>query len=90
LEWNEPEHPLLEKPTVRDITQSLKAERISGEPDAFDGLVRHFKVAAMELPHFLDHLEEGSLVIVPGDRSDMSSCPKGRRTVFFGRRRSSS
>ncbi len=66
-----PEHPLLEKPTVRDITQALKAERISGEPEAFDGLVHHFKVAAMELPHFLDHLEEGSLVITPGDRSDI-------------------
>ena len=25
----------------------------------------------MELPHFLDHLEEGSLVITPGDRSDI-------------------
>jgi len=25
----------------------------------------------MELPHFLDHLEEASLVITPGDRSDI-------------------
>ncbi|HMK65875.1 MAG TPA: phosphate acetyltransferase [Thermodesulfobacteriota bacterium] len=66
-----PEHPLLEKPTVRDIAEALKADRIAGAPEAFDGLVRHFKVAAMELPHFLDRLEEGSLVIVPGDRSDI-------------------
>ncbi|MBI5586095.1 MAG: phosphate acetyltransferase [Deltaproteobacteria bacterium] len=66
-----PQHPLLERPTVRDIAQCLKAERISGEPEAFDGLVRQFKVAAMELPHFLDRLEEGGLVIVPGDRSDI-------------------
>lgn len=66
-----PEHPLLEQPTIRDIAQALKAERVSGEPDSFDGLVHHFKVAAMELPNFLDHLEEGSLVIAPGDRSDI-------------------
>jgi phosphate acetyltransferase len=66
-----PEHPLLEKPTVRDIAKALKAEQLSGEPEALDGLVHHFKVAAMELPHFLDHLEESSLVIAPGDRSDI-------------------
>jgi phosphate acetyltransferase len=66
-----PQHPLLERPTVRDIAKVLKAERISGEPEGFDGLVREFKVAAMELPHFLDRLEEGSLVIAPGDRSDI-------------------
>jgi phosphate acetyltransferase len=66
-----PNHPLLEQPTVRDIARALKAERVSGEPDSYDGLVHHFKVAAMELPHFLDHLEEGSLVIAPGDRSDI-------------------
>jgi phosphate acetyltransferase len=66
-----PEHPMLKNPTVQDIARVLKAERISGATEAFDGLVRHFTVAAMELPHFLDHLEEGSLVIVPGDRSDI-------------------
>ena len=66
-----PEHPLLDQPTVRDIAQALKAERVSGDPDSFDGLVHHFKVAAMELPNFLDHLEEGSLIITPGDRSDI-------------------
>jgi phosphate acetyltransferase len=33
--------------------------------------VAHFKVAAMELPHFLDHVEDGSLIITPGDRADI-------------------
>ena len=36
-----------------------------------DREVAHYKVAAMELPGFLDHLEEGSLVVAPGDRSDI-------------------
>jgi phosphate acetyltransferase len=66
-----PEHPLLEKPTIRDIARNLKAKRISGDPEAGDGLVQEFKVAAMELPHFLDRLVDGSLVIAPGDRSDI-------------------
>ena len=44
---------------------------LHGDPQRLDGEVLHFKVAAMELPHFLDHLEEGSLVITPGDRADI-------------------
>jgi phosphate acetyltransferase len=44
---------------------------IGGEDARLDGEVRNIKIAAMELPNFLDHLEEGSLVITPGDRSDI-------------------
>ncbi len=65
------DEPLLERPTVRDISRGLRAELISGDDAEFDGDVSHVKVAAMELPNFLDHLEEGSLVITPGDRSDI-------------------
>lgn len=66
-----PEEPFLEQPTVRDISRGLGAELISGDDAWLDGEVRTVKVAAMELPNFLDHLEEGSLVITPGDRSDI-------------------
>ncbi len=66
-----PEEPLLEQPTVRDISRGLGAELLSGDDAQLDGEVKNVKVAAMELPHFLDHLEEGSLVITPGDRSDI-------------------
>jgi phosphate acetyltransferase len=66
-----PEEPFLEQPTVRDISRGLGAELISGDDTWLDGEVRTVKVAAMELPNFLDHLEEGSLVITPGDRSDI-------------------
>jgi phosphate acetyltransferase len=66
-----PEEPLLERPTVRDISQGLSAELISGDDAWLDGVVRNVKIAAMELPNFLDHLEEGCLVITPGDRSDI-------------------
>jgi phosphate acetyltransferase len=66
-----PDYPLLDKPTVAEIEKSLGAEMLHGDPHRLDREVDHYKVAAMELPHFLDHLEEGSLVITPGDRADI-------------------
>jgi len=66
-----PEEPLLERPTVREIAGALGAERIGGDAALLEGQVNNFKIAAMELPNFLDHLEDGSLVITPGDRSDI-------------------
>jgi phosphate acetyltransferase len=66
-----PENPLLNTTSVHEIADALKAEMISGDPAWLDGEVRHIKIAAMELPHFLDHIEDGCLVITPGDRSDI-------------------
>lgn len=66
-----PELPVLEKPTVGEVASILGAERLSGHEESFNREVRNFKVAAMELPHYLEHIEEGSLIIAPGDRSDI-------------------
>jgi phosphate acetyltransferase len=66
-----PELPVLEKPTVGEIASVLGAERLSGREDSFNREVNNFKVAAMELPHFLERVEKGSLIITPGDRSDI-------------------
>ncbi|NTV43735.1 MAG: AAA family ATPase, partial [Syntrophobacteraceae bacterium] len=66
-----PEHPLLAHPTVGEIARDLNAQLIRGGPESSHREVMHYKVAAMELPHFLDHVEEGSLIITPGDRSDI-------------------
>jgi len=66
-----PDLPVLEKPTVGEITAALGAERLSGLEDSYNREVRNFKVAAMELPNYLEHIEEGSLIITPGDRSDI-------------------
>lgn len=65
------EQPILDMPTVGEVAAALGAERLSGNPDGLSREVLHFKVAAMELPHFLDHVEDGSLIITPGDRSDI-------------------
>ncbi len=66
-----PELAILAKPTVGEIAAALDAERLSGQEGSFDREVRNFKIAAMELPNFLEHIEEGSLILAPGDRSDI-------------------
>jgi phosphate acetyltransferase len=66
-----PEEPLLERPTVREIRSALNARLLNGDAGWLDGEVVNIKIGAMELPNFLDHLEDKSLVIMPGDRSDL-------------------
>jgi len=66
-----PELSVLAKPTVGEIAEDLGATRWSGDPEGFTREVEDIKIGAMELPHFLDHLVEGMLVITPGDRSDI-------------------
>ncbi len=61
----------LEKPTLSDIASDLKAKVLSGDNETLKRNVLNYKVAAMQVPHFLDHLEEGDLIITPGDRSDI-------------------
>jgi len=66
-----PEEPALAKPTIGDIARSLDARVIHGETDNLNREITHYTVAAMQVPDFIDHLEEGSLVITPGDRADI-------------------
>jgi phosphate acetyltransferase len=66
-----PELPVLAKPTVGEIADAVGATRWSGDPEGFTREVEDIKIGAMELPNFLDHLVEGTLVITPGDRSDI-------------------
>lgn len=65
------EQAILDMPTVGEVAAALGARHIGGSPEGLSREVLHFKVAAMELPHFLDHLEDGSLIITPGDRADI-------------------
>ena len=66
-----PEEPTLGTPTVGEIATALNAKILQGEPDELNREVHDFKVAAMNLPNFLDYVVEGALVIAPGDRSDI-------------------
>ena len=66
-----PEEPSLGKPTVGEIARGLDAQILQGEPKGLNRDVHDFKVAAMHLPHFLDRIEDGDLIITPGDRADV-------------------
>ncbi len=66
-----PEETALAMPTVGDIAGAIEADYIYADPDSLNREVGSYKVAAMELPGFLDHIEAGSLIITPGDRSDI-------------------
>ncbi len=66
-----PEHPSLEKPTIGEIGKALNAECLCGNGAPLNQVVSHYKVAAMQMHNFLDHIEDGSLIITPGDRSDI-------------------
>jgi len=66
-----PAEPSLEKPSVGNIARQLNAEVILGEKHTLNRLVSQYKVAAMQVPGFLDYLEAGDLVITPSDRADI-------------------
>jgi len=66
-----PEQRTLEKPTVGEIARSLDIACLSGDQESLNHEVSHYKIAAMEVPNFLDNVLEDSLIITPGDRSDI-------------------
>jgi phosphate acetyltransferase len=66
-----PNEPSLDTPTVAEIALALGARRIAGDEAGEATDVQSFLVAAMQLPHFLEHLRPGCLIITPGDRADI-------------------
>ena len=69
--WALPEDDALRYPTLAELGDALAAEVMAGDPDDLTREVRHVKVAAMSVPNLLDHLEEGTVLITPGDRPDV-------------------
>jgi len=66
-----PETEALAKPTIGEIYKMLQTELLCGEADALNQVVSNYKVAAMEVPDFLNYVEDGCLIITAGDRSDI-------------------
>lgn len=66
-----PEEKNLGKPTVGEIARALNGKCLHGEPEWLNREIQHFTVAAMHLPHFLDYVVDGALIITPGDRADV-------------------
>ncbi len=65
-----PEIKTLKSPTVKEICEYLHGKVLFGD-QYLNNLAENFGVGAMQLHNYLTHLKENSLVITPGDRSDI-------------------
>ncbi len=69
--WAVPEEPALRQPSVEQLAARLDGTWIAGSADDLQRPVRNIRVAAMSVPNLLDRIEEGTLLIAPGDRPDV-------------------
>lgn len=65
-----PEMESLGKPSVAEVQKWLGAEVLYGK-DRLETLVDDYLIAAMQVGNFLDYIGKNSLIITPGDRSDI-------------------
>jgi len=65
-----PNDESLTRPTVGEIAEKLDAEVLYGE-EQLNRHVYNFTVAAMHLQNLLTRIRYGSLIITPGDRTDV-------------------
>ncbi len=70
LVYTIPDEKSLGNPTVGEIAAILDAEILYGK-EKLNTHVYSFTVAAMQLRNFLERIEHGTLIITPGDRSDV-------------------
>lgn len=66
-----PEVPSVSAPTVAEVATALGATQFVGDDAALSRDVLDYVVGAAHVPTLLDHLTEGALVIMPGDRDDL-------------------
>ncbi len=66
-----PEVAELASPTMGEIMEGLGCSFIHGDRSGLSRVIRQFKIAAMTLDNYLSYLEDGDLIITPGDREDI-------------------
>ena len=66
-----PEEPLLSAPSVSDLMAACGGTLVSGEESLLSQETTGVVVAAMTLPHVLDRLFDGAVVVTPGDRPEV-------------------
>ncbi|WP_283137401.1 phosphate acetyltransferase [Rhizohabitans arisaemae] len=66
-----PENPVLSAPTIAQVVAAVRGTLLLGDDESLLRDVRGYVFGGATIPVFLDHLTEGSLVIAPGDRSDI-------------------
>lgn len=64
-----PYQPQLAHPTMRQVSQEMGGRLLAGQ-DHLDLRVQNTIVAAMRAEHMVEHIEPGTLVVTPGDRTD--------------------
>lgn len=69
--WLVGDQPDLNRPSLKEIAEATGAQVLIGSEEDLKRDIATTKVAAMTLPHFLERLEPGSLVVAPGDRADV-------------------
>ncbi len=67
-----PEEKELNRPTMAEIAVEIGAKILHQKSQILDRSVAQSKVAAMQIEHYLNYLQEGDLIIVPGDRDDIT------------------
>ncbi len=68
-----PENLYLSKPSVIDVKSYLDLELLNKKIDENLLLrtIMQYKIAAMRIDNFLEHLQEGDFIVTPGDRADI-------------------
>jgi dethiobiotin synthetase len=78
-----PFRPLLSNPTLSMLVEQLRGELLSSGPD-LDSTIEHVAIGAMLPRHLVEQVGPGSLLIVPGDRTDVLA-PRWRQCVARAR-----
>jgi phosphate acetyltransferase len=66
-----PEEPLLSAPSVADLLQACDGTLVGGDEALLGREATGIVVAAMTMPHVLDRLFDGAVVVTPGDRPEV-------------------
>ncbi len=69
--WTVPENPVLVAPTMRSIMEATGGTLLKGDPELLSREALGVVVAAMAMDNVLPRLIEGSVVVVPGDRTEV-------------------
>ena len=85
---------MLSNPTLSMLVEQVKGEVLS-EGDDQDRVIQHVAIGAMQPRHLVERVGPGSLLIVPGDRTDVihavvaanrAARARGERRRIFARR----
>ena len=65
-----PYRPLLSNPTLSMLVEQVRGEVLS-QGDDLDRVIEHVSIGAMQPRHLIERVGPGSLLIIPGDRTDL-------------------